>query len=143
MIASGPKGRNQVKTTVAAILFLASASANAADHCSLGLAKKFADGIIAVEVKENNYRPGRLIFQRSASHEYTVQYLNEQIRLMGERSAGRYIAYRQELEANPSLHIYNLQYKWKADDGLDLGFYYVVYTSNYDRGCTIKKLLND
>jgi len=132
-----------MKFVIIAGLLLASAAAQGADNCSIGLADKFAKGVIAVEVKENNYRAGRLIFTRSASKEMTVDYLNEQIRLIGERGAAKYIAYKQEVEANPDLHIYRLQYKWKADNGLDLGFYYLAHLSNYSSGCTLKKLVND
>lgn len=123
----------------------AHAAIEGTDKCKLGLAKKFADGIIAVDVKENKYRPGRLIFERRNSHEYTPEWLKEQIGFCGEGSAcaKKYSAILQEIEANSNLHVYSLQYQWKADDNINLGFYYTVRTKNYGRGCALESLTQD
>lgn len=126
-----------------AILNMGGFLAHADETCSLGQAKKFTDAIIAVEVEENNYRPGKLVFKRSESKEYTLDYLNEQIDLLGEDSAQKFIEYKNELVQNPELQIFRLKYKWDADDNNDLGFYYIVKVRAYDRGCALKGILSD
>lgn len=117
-------------------------AANGDDKCSLGLAKKFTDAIIAVEVEENSYRPGKLVFKRSESQEYTLDYLNEQIDLVGD-TGGKYASYRDELVKHPNRHIYRMKYKWDADDNLDLGFYYIVKLNAYDGGCALDSIVGD
>jgi len=127
------------------LLFLTSFANAKTEHCSLSLAKKFTDGVTAVEIKENKYGKGKRVFKRGESREYTVAYLDEQIRLLGETTAAakRYIDMKKELEADEDLHIYYLQYTWEADNNLDLGFYYSVRLSNYSSGCTLKNLKTD
>lgn len=127
------------------LLFLTPFANARTEHCSLNFAKKFTDAVTAIEIKENKYGKGKRVFKRGESHEFTVEYLNEQIRLLGKDNyaSKKYIDMREELEADKDLHIYYLQYTWDADNHLDLGFYYSVRLSNYDSGCTLKNLKTD
>jgi hypothetical protein len=132
-----------VKQIVLATFTLFTLNSNAADPCSIGLAKKFADGIIAVELEENPYSSGRLIFNRSESYEYTLAYLEKQIDLIGESSENKYTKLKQEIASHPRIHIYRLKYTWDADNKLDLGFYYYVRLNNYERGCALESIIAD
>jgi hypothetical protein len=134
--------KNTVMIFCCLMSFLLLREANAAP-CSLGLAKKFADGVIAVEVSENNYPPGKLVFSRTNSREYTKAYLQEQIDLLGKSEAAKYIKLKSELEANSALRIYRLQYSWQTSNNQDLGFYYVTRLKNYDGDCTLESLISD
>lgn len=126
------------------LLISFASGAQAADHCSMGLAKKFARAIIDIELQlDGATAEGQLIFSKNASREYTTEYLAEQAELSGEPYAKQYLAMKKELEDQPGLHIYRLQYKWKAANGLDYGFYYMARLKNYDRGCAFVSLVED
>lgn len=132
-----------MKKMILAVGFLTafSSAAFAADHCSMGLAKKFADGVIAVEMKDTKM-DGQVIFQRSNSHEYTMEWLNEQLRMNADPS-GQYLKIKNEITDRPDLHVYYLQYQLKRDNGNHLAFYYKIYLKNYDYGCTLQNLSAD
>lgn len=99
----------------------------------MSVAKKFAEAIIEaqVEVNAKQYGEGELVFNRSISSEYDAS------------SEGLSADLREELKANPDLRVYRLRYTWKRPTNNNVGFYYLLWLSNYDRGCTLKKIVTE
>lgn len=129
-----------------AIIFLItifSISSYAGDNCSINTAKKFAAAVIAVETAVNKYEDGKLVFSKSNSNEYTKEYLTEQAKLSGSTYAEKYLKLKAELEQNPDLRIYRLQFKWQRPNNVNTGFYYIVRLKNYSNGCTLNGLTAD
>jgi hypothetical protein len=134
-----------VKLLILAVSFLTaycfSAAAADRENCSINVAKRFADGVIAADRKTNG-DSGVVVYQRSKSVTYTIENLEERIRL-GSDTTGAYKRMRDEMIAHPDYRFYSLQYQVREQSGNHTAYYWKVHLKNYDRGCALESIISD
>lgn len=115
------------------------------ESCSLALAKKYADAVIEMEVKENKYLSKELseelIFSKSDSIEYTLESLQQEIEKNADLGMIRFFEIKNRIQSNPKVHFFRLKYTWKSEkDSSNPNFYYLVGLKAYESGCRLMSL---
>jgi hypothetical protein len=125
---------------VAALIALPALAADR-EHCSINVAKRFADAVIEAD-RTVNGDSGHVVWKRSLSREYTIPWCEEQARL-GADPRGEYKKMAEEMKAHPDYRFYRLQYSVVEESGNNTAYYWKLHLKNYDRGCALENLISD